>query len=619
MKECSLCGQDTRGYGPGDEPICLDCYRDRPGLLREVVQNVHLEQPPNGNGPSLRHVEFDPAAVSDGSQRLREHLSANDIRSPKDAAERLRNQLSEINTRKFAAECLFHFLIGQGVGRGMGQDLSFPPHLTKYILGLVTTTSGDGKSEYSFYRTLEYSADVLGAFSQLEWNNKETRQDQGEKAIATFGPITSELITGDFAHADQHIQVAKMAYGPHKPKMREILGFDIYDALEFIGKLNEFYTLLFNELMTDSVHAIAPELLYCDFLVPNRCWHPEKYEDIQEARVILDDAPLPADNLWVERSTLERLAPSNKEAEFSAFLDRMTVELGTDNGYRLPSDHNPLDATPLIENDSRVLSPLTGQLNEVAAKTFFFDLFNDEDYRGEFTNSLGDFVESWVLNSLTHIFDSERILSGIDYPGGETDILIISDDTLIVVECKRKGLTSQTSAGGELGYQQIESDLREGIGKAYNQASDFISKLDQNENLEIASSNGRHRLNSNHFTNAIICIVLGDSYDMLGTTQFAQILEFDSQIPYVVDIYDLETICRHLQNETAFVDYLKKRIDISEENRIQSPDEIDYLHEYLQNGLEFDMDSEFGTVQITNPGNDLRSIHDDASYRDWNI
>lgn len=585
--------------------------------MREVVQNVHLEQPPDGDGPPLRHIEFDPSAFSGGSQRLRDRLSANNIHSPEDAADRLRNRLSEIDTHQFAAECLFHILIGEGVARGMGQDITFPPHLAKYILGVVATTGRDGSSEYQFYQTLEFSADVLGAFSELDWGGKESRQDQGDKVIATFGPITSELITGDFAHADQHIQVAKMAYGPHQQKMRDILGFDIYDALAFIEKLNEFYTLLYNKLMVEQVQAIAPELLYCDFLVPNRYWHPEKYEATRHLRAFLNEYPLPSDSLWVERSTLERLAPSNKESEFSSFLDRMTVELGTDNGFRLPSDHNPLDSNPLLQNDGSVLSPLPGQLNEVAAKTFFFDLFNDKEYRGEFTNSLGDFVETWTVNSLAQVIGTERILSGIDYPGGETDVLVISEEALIVIECKRKGLTLQANAGGETGFQQIKSDLSEGIGNAYNQATDFILTLDQMGEMEIESDNGRYRLDSNLFSTKMICIVLGDSYDLLGTTQFAQILEFDRQLPFVVDIYDLETICRHLQTDSAFVDYLRKRIAISEDNRIQSPDEIDYLYEYLENGLEFETDSKFGTITITNPGNDLRSIHDDASYQSW--
>lgn len=582
-----------------------------------MVESMHLSQSIRHEQTATNHlnVRITKKPTEDVRDLERDHFSSVGIDSVESAVSRFVEILEDIDTEKFASELVFHHLLSQGIQQGMGQDLGLPPKFTEYILGVTASVDGGSKSDYSFYEILERAADVNRSLVHFQYDEEESPAGMRTR-FTTSAPIIGAFTTGGFATGDQHRQVAKMAYTPHNKKLEEILGFDVNDGLHFAGRLNKFWDLLYDRLLTRPIRLSAPELLYADFLTQIRFFTPEKYNEYLPIREDLEHISYPIDNLWVGQDSLRNIAPEGCTDKFDLFLERMSIELGGADKFRLPKHHNPVNEFPFLSRNSEQLSPIPGKLNEVLATTFYFDLLEDEEYLGTLSNKMGDFVEDWTENVYRDLFDSSKVWPNAKHEVGESDFLVIQDDTLVITECKRKGLSLETRSGGEDGYERIVADVEEGIGHAHSQAIRLHDLLTSSDSVKIESNNTKLSLSEEDYSSVILCIVLGDTYDLIGTRQYSDLLRVEDLFPYVVDIYDLEVICSTLDAD-QFINYVEERIKITREELAISPDEIDYLNEFLVSGFDFFEAESLGYVDITNPGNDLRDRLDDDRYEDW--
>ena len=108
----------------------------------------------------------------------------------------------------------------------------------------------------------------------------------------------------------------------------------------------------------------------------------------------------------------------------------------------------------------------------------------------KFRPSRDTYLEHETVALFRQALPSATIIAGAIYPFGksdsetEADIVVVCDDFLLVVECKAGSIAPATKRGGT---RSAESDLRETIVGAHNQAERLVGELEQRRELTLRS------------------------------------------------------------------------------------------------------------------------------------
>jgi hypothetical protein len=181
----------------------------------------------------------------------------------------------------------------------------------------------------------------------------------------------------------------------------------------------------------------------------------------------------------------------------------------------------------------------------------------------------------------------------------------------VVLEVKTRGLRLGSRLGPFGSFEQIQQDAEEVIGEPYeDQALKLLNGIKNGNVTTLQGDEGSAQVDSNRFSEFIPVIIVARPLDYAGTILQADLLDLGSEPPYITDIYSLQTICRHLSESSEFLEYIKKRTQIGVTGRALSIDELDYLGEFLDNGLEYPDIPEDGIVSITHAGSHLEREYD---------
>jgi hypothetical protein len=317
----------------------------------------------------------------------------------------------------------------------------------------------------------------------------------------------------------------------------------------------------------------------------------EAQQEIIEAKERYQEAK---QNLWIEKETLLECFSDNGQ-RFEDFLNRMAVSLGSvpEDDFTYPYEHNPLHGRPIIEHDGEYIIPHFNALLRAVAETYYYDLIDlsgygsQDEHGGEFGSRWGDYVEEWAYECILSLFPDTEVLVNPEYSVAgdsyETDLVILHEDTCIVIECKAKKLTLPTRRGD---YQAVQDDVIDGIGDGHDQASRLIDYIQDGDVTELSANNDTVTIDAGSIDRYLPVIVLREQYDWIATTEYGTIADIEDHLPYVTSVYDLEVITECLKSPNRFINYVTKRIQLSQAQKLESPDELDYLGAYIDNGLE---------------------------------
>lgn len=368
--------------------------------------------------------------------------------------------------------------------------------------------------------------------------------------------------------------------------MEELLGFSIIDAI--------YYTRYFMDSIEPRLEAQLEDVAK---------WCPSLLDFSQQAIDITADA------VWVSEETLVEWCDGT--SRFHNFIDRLSIEPGSVSNFSSPFDINPLERAPFIKSGDEYLLPLPGTLPYALANTFYYD-FMDSDNEGDFRAQFGDWLEEWAIDCLSKIYPSEEIISNYTYECDgqevEGDILILTPDNPVVIECKGKKLRAETRKGHFGGVESVMEDIESGIGNAHHQVDRLVDGVQSGDIDHIVTSDGSYvDLEPESLEDALRWIVLGESYGTIATQDFVHILNI-SPVPYVCDIYDLQILSEALKTSAQISHYVRQRINQTklqlrrEKYQLPCSDEIDYLGVYVDNGYEFPA----GQTAINGAGDRLR-------------
>lgn len=404
-----------------------------------------------------------------------------------------------------------------------------------------------------------------------------------------------ELIAGRYAHAVQEKRVARVAYNPFSDYLLKDNGFDIEDAIRFTESAKEKYlreTLPVVEAFFDIVD--EEELMFDDS--PRFMTHDFIREPI--VRGISEMSEDIFEMLWLDGSELFAQVPQQKWDRFERYLERLSAELGDDVGvpvgsdvstfsqpYRCPYDINPAEERLFIASQGQFAFPLIQLAMETVSHTFYYDVLQSGIDEGEFRRKWGQYVEDIVYEDLIEVFGEENVIQNAKYTDprhqgvgadeAEADILVICDDTLLVMECKATPLSAETRYGyGSL--PDVEDAIRSGIETGYDQAMRLIEGIRQGTVESVSGQSRQVLIDPDQIDTYAPIVVMGDHYSELATHGFTQLVDIQDLAPYVADLYDLNTIAKDT-TKSELLEYVCIRRWLNKADHcISSKDELDY-------------------------------------------
>ncbi len=296
------------------------------------------------------------------------------------------------------------------------------------------------------------------------------------------------------------------------------------------------------------------------------------------------------------------------EKLINAFLKRFATRFGEINkNYCDPADFNELNRTPLLMiNSNKVLVPIPPLLWQVPVKTLHYDLIQDPKYRDRYAEIRGKMLENKAYKLFRKVFGAENIYLRCKYKFNgkefEQDIIIKFDTKLILVECKSKGLTLPSRKGN---FQQIKKDFKEAIQKSYDQAKRVLDHVISSQSIIFKCENYKKLvLSKNDFDDIFLVSIISELYGPLST-DLSNVLNKSPSDPYpwVVSIRDLELIVSVLNDPYKFIHFLKRRLKLH--GIVFSIDELDYVGNYVKNGLFFEKELKQHNIILLNGFTDI--------------
>jgi hypothetical protein len=576
------------------------------------------------------------------------------INSINEAVERLRNTIARHGTLEFIQELWYHELIRSTSYDVLDEDTGLPPKMVEYLYGLATTVSQDDQTSSSigFYDVIDSLSLVYDKLrlEQLEVLAQADSEEERRQAHVQHSQLERELTTGRFAHGRQRREFARRVYSRVDDELSDILGFSASEAVSLADGISNYHE---TKLSDDQLIPIVAHVLD----IGEGPFQVQSPEVIAKAR---EDPAAAFPSVWVNVAKYDNhrvnplgsdyetdehshhegsfgtirtagpelgFTPSDvrevSEREFSkldTFLDVLSIGFGEYNSdlsdtsgsfrkFDYPFDHNPLHKYPFIRDRSGrfYLGPQNALWYTLSTR-FRYDILGSE-YEGAGTRKIGVGIEDWVEECLENVDDETAvILSNVDYDfqDGESDFVLLYEDTIIVIEVKTRGLRLDSRLGPFGSFKQIQEDVEEIIGEPYNdQALKLINGIKNGDVTELQTENETIEIDSSRFSEYVPIVVLSQPLDFVGTVLYADLLEFQAESPYITDVYSLQTICRNLSGSHNFLEYIKRRIQVGMTGKAFSIDEIDYLGAYLDHGLEYPDIPRNGMVEIFHVGSHL--------------
>ena len=177
---------------------------------------------------------------------------------------------------------------------------------------------------------------------------------------------------------------------------------------------------------------------------------------------------------------------------------------------------------------------------------------------------------------------------------GEVDGLIIFDDNCLIIEAKAHGL----SAAARRGAPSFIEDVALSVGESYRQATRLIRELEVHDRVRLFDGTGRLgiELNKSDFQR-VFCISTTFEALPIVATKLPSVRELGllpgRDWPWCVSLDDLRVIVEILDRPSLFLHYLVRRVRINDFWKVSAKDELDYLMNYVYQGLFFETDPNY--------------------------
>ncbi len=244
-----------------------------------------------------------------------------------------------------------------------------------------------------------------------------------------------------------------------------------------------------------------------------------------------------------------------------AFFRAFTFS-GDNAGFKEAGDFNEVAARPLLPTGrGTVLLFLHYAILEALYESPFFWMWDDKAYRPTAAKHRGKDVV------------------------GETDVLVIYGDRLIIVQAKAKKLTIAARKGND---SQLKADFAAAIQDSYDQGWTCANEILAG-GCRLVEDGGNEVTLPQSVKEVFLVSLVSEHYPALAF-QVKQSLKFQAtdviRPPFVMDVFLLDTLTEMLASPLRLLSYLKLRVDV--ENKLMSGHELTVLGYHLKQNLWID-------------------------------
>ena len=457
----------------------------------------------------------------------------------------------------------------------------------------------DGRNLEQLEKLLE---DYFNAIVQHEMfgsanTENTTRQEQD---LLFFARTHSLHVRGD-TYPHKFLELAIDLYSQHDEFFKAKYGFTIQEAVKLHSSIIQEYER--------RVHELIPNLKAEARRLTEK--HIEEDQSFQRYKDQIETSNFC--QLFFGNSDKHLSFSLEEFVEFSKFpkktcenfLKRLSQSFGYHNSefpdtfkesLLAPWDYNTLYERPIVFKDDKYFLPNNALLPTVLFYTFHYDLIRDDDYKDTYNRMRGDWLEDRTRRVFANIFGGNSVFINPKYPNGEelTDVLVLYDRKVFIIQCKSKGLRYDSKIGSN--FASLKLDIEKGIKDSFEQGVRARKYLLENQNPIICVSNGEFVLDMTQVTDIFILSVTLGQYQSFFT-RVANISGFlnlfqENDYPWAVSLFDLEVVAEVLASPSFFIHFTQKRVNAEKVEAIIFADEVDFLHVYLEQGLNLDT-SEF--------------------------
>ncbi len=432
-----------------------------------------------------------------------------------------------------------------------------------------------------------------------------------ESAIGPLGEIAASFrlermhVRGD-AYWPHLRQTLVDLLAPHDARLQQVLGFTSADFVRFMERtevlvnqrfddelethLKPFQRLMrpWRQHLVSGVESSATESArFAEFIEANS-------DAVADTKRKFDDFGTPG--LFV-------ITPATREEE--AILAALTCSFGDNalfHGTKPEHTFWPLtdsltERKPILFHDGIYYAFHLPKILR-GAHTLIGHLLRQADsdaWKNKFLPARDDYLERETARLFQVALPNAKIMTTMiyDLPAQkietESDVIVVCDDFLVIVECKAANIEPETRRGASL---SVKSDLRKTIVSAQSQTERFVRELSDRGELELRPKNGGPEtvIRADDFRWVARVSVTLELMSPVATSLWmledAGLLK-NAEKCWSVSLNDLRVVVDILDSPSLFLHYLIRRMDLNALRNIHSRDEIDFLMHYVERGLFF--------------------------------
>jgi hypothetical protein len=450
----------------------------------------------------------------------------------------------------------------------------------------------------------DYAA-VVDAFNRLDeitlmWAALHPELDGSDALTSIRGRIMMhETMVRMPAFAHQIEETARALFAPFAAWMGAHLGFTVDAAFRIIHSIERRAERVFNAKLA---------LVRREFdALP-----PSSRASFDFTRV-LGEAITPVLTFEAAEMVQEAGLPSETVARFLAFFTLEPEDVPAD--YTIPSPALPLKTKPIMRIGDRYLVP-SAMLVDTAVQPAIEHSMNPsaasahaaatESVWQVYVSHRKDYSEKRTLELLARVLPGTRPYRDLKYhlDSREYDLdgLALFERCLILVEVKAGNFSLQARFGDP---DALVGDVKKLIDHPHEQAERALRFLSVATGACFRCPDGSLlQVDRSTYDRAILITVTLDDLGQLTAAYNELPKPARSVTPWAVSLHDLEVITDHVGTAAEFLQYIARRIAVTDLSSATTFDELEWLGKYLSDSLD-----DLGTVKSRSTGQAVITGH----------
>lgn len=442
------------------------------------------------------------------------------------------------------------------------EDLALIEYIATNALAHANQKGRD-VTPYAFFR--------LSALAfKIQQSEVWTSMGPREEAEAFSARIESITIRGTGRRPDQSIGAALYRFGVHNEWLKKHLGFTIEQAIQATNDLFRWVDYGLEPLLAEGNNYKGLDELGLSF-----------------SRLGSLKAPLRSVVALIQNALTFRPAdiPTRDQAVLANFLRRFSAkEYVPQNSF---GDDISLYDRPIIEHGGEFFLPFPSLLVEGLPESFYKDLRTDKSYWSKNSQKKGKAAESRIVDLLCRAFPRDFVFPNPSLRRGSelVDALVVFEDVALIIESKSRYLSREARKKAEIVSDYLKETVKEGLRQTQNAETALRSgKIKRIRNVRGSKIDLVNRAIHRHLT----ILILDERLSILVIHEYLmKNKESLSDLPFIVDINDLEYIIEEFDTPREFIKYLQDRQAFLVSGKYHVPGELDLLGYYKINGRSF--------------------------------